>query len=102
MSQNEGEHWNAFLKKIESSLEIDPQELVSEDPVEKLWKLIETRLAKDEKSSRTTDAEVQVDIQVRVLIIQLDYEFLHIFLFRINLEVPFKISVKSRITSSSC
>lgn len=63
--QNE-ETWNAFLKKVESSLKINSQEFLTgtEDAVEKLWRLLESRMNGDRPSFESIDAEVQVDVKV--------------------------------------
>lgn len=64
------ENWSAFLKKVESSLNIDTQEFINEDSVEKLWSLLETRMKGGHQGSSSTDAEVQVDVKVRCLFSQ--------------------------------
>uniref|UniRef100_A0A336N0G9 CSON009914 protein n=1 Tax=Culicoides sonorensis TaxID=179676 RepID=A0A336N0G9_CULSO len=63
INQNE-EYWTLFLKKLESSLKIDIQEYLSANinSVEKLWKILESRIDKCERVEKV-EAEVQVDIK---------------------------------------
>ncbi|XP_063703109.1 optineurin-like isoform X2 [Culicoides brevitarsis] len=56
--------WSNFLKKVENSLKIDPEEFQTVDSVDKLWKIIESNTENAVKSSSNSsnDAEIQVDV----------------------------------------